>query len=100
MENEIKISISVPPGIENLIPKITEFLQQFNGSTSPRKEIQPEDDILTITDLCDLYKIPKTKVYAMTMKTGPGSIPRFKIGRDLRFKRSELIEWFNTQRIK
>ena len=91
------IQINVPPGIEALIPKVLAFLNNFDGS---KADPAAPDEIITADELCALLKVPKTKIYAMTMRTGPGSIPRFKVGRDLRFKRSEVLPWFEQQRIK
>ena len=99
MQDGITIKINFPQGIEELIPKFAEFLENFND-TLPHETNQQEDEIMSPDDVCRVFKLNKTKLYSLTMQTGLGSIPRFKIGRDLRFKRSELVEWFNTQRIK
>ena len=72
---------------------ITEKLQ----GEAPGAPTRDDDEILTPDELAELFKIPKSKIYQMTMKTGPGSIPRFKIGRDLRFKRSEVVPWFENR---
>ena len=99
MENGITIKINVPKGIERLIPKVAEFLEKFSG-TLPQDDNQPGKEIMSPDDVCKEFKINKTKLYSLTMQTGKNSIPRFKIGRDLRFKRSELVKWFNSKKIK
>jgi len=95
-QEEITIKISFSGGLESLFPKISNALEMLQGGVSPAHTQEP-DEILTPDELAELFKIPKSKIYAMTMKTGPGSIPRFKVGRDLRFKRSEVITWFESQ---
>lgn len=95
-QEEITIKISFSGGIESLFPKITNILEAMQGGMSPVAQPK-DDDLLTPDELATLLKIPKSKIYGMTMKTGPGSIPRFKVGRDLRFKRSEVLPWFESQ---
>ena len=95
-QEEITIRISFSGGLENLFPKLTNVLEKLQGGVSAIPD-QEEDEILTPDELAEFFKIPKSKIYQMTMKTGPGSIPRFKVGRDLRFKRSEVVPWFESQ---
>jgi len=51
-----------------------------------------------VDQLAKFLNLPKTKIYAMTRKHGEGSIPRFKLGRYLRFNKSEIIAWLKEQR--
>jgi hypothetical protein len=95
----ITIQINLPGGIERLIPKIVDFIENFDGNFPQNPGCAVPGEVMNVDDVCREFKLNKTKLYALTMKTGPGSIPRFKIGRDLRFKRSELIKWFDTQRV-
>ncbi|WP_148214701.1 helix-turn-helix domain-containing protein [Desulforapulum autotrophicum] len=90
---QITLKIDIPEDFEAL------FHALLNNQAAPAP--QPADDeTWTFKDLCKEYKLPKTKGYALTMQTGPGSIPRFKIGRDLRFRKSEVEAWFLEQRVK
>ncbi len=95
-QEEITIKISFSGGLENLFPKLSNVLEMLQGGAVSAPAHEP-DEIMTPGELAELYKIPKSKIYALTMRTGPGSIPRFKVGRDLRFKRSEVINWFESQ---
>jgi len=96
VQDEITIKISFSGGLEKLFPRLTHVLETFQERT-PKRIVSDEDEILTPTELADLFKIPKTKIYQMTMRTGPGSIPRFKVGRDLRFRKSQVVAWFESQ---
>jgi len=96
-EKSITIHISFSPRIEDIIPKIKNVLENIIGFNS---NTDVSDEILTPDDLASIWKVPKSKIYGLTMKTGPGSIPRFKIGRHLRFKRSEIDRWAAKQDIK
>ena len=90
---EITFKINLPENIQNL-------LQVFLDSQASFAVPPPvEDKIWNVDDICAAFKISKTKVYSLTMQTGQDSIPRFKVGRALRFKKLEVIEWFNKQRV-
>ena len=95
-QEKIHIEITVSDGLKSLFQSFAATLEKLNGDIS-MLSAQESNEIMTPDELAELFKIPKTKIYAMTMKTGPGSIPRFKVGRDLRFKRSEVIPWFESQ---
>lgn len=48
---------------------------------------------LTIDELAAKLKTPKSWVYSRSRETGPGSIPRIKCGKYLRFREDEVLEW-------
>jgi hypothetical protein len=91
--SEITLKINLPEHLETLLKTI------LNGHQVTQQPCASnEEEIWNVDDVCAAFKIPKTKLYSLTMRSGEGAIPRFKIGRDLRFKKSETIEWFNDQR--
>jgi excisionase family DNA binding protein len=51
----------------------------------------------TPDELATALKVPKSWVYARTREIGPGSIPRIKVGKYLRFNRSEVLEWLKRK---
>jgi excisionase family DNA binding protein len=54
------------------------------------------DEILTTDEVCALLKIEKRTLYKRTSEgTGP---PFYKIGRHNRWKRSEVLAWFEAHR--
>ena len=59
-----------------------------------------EDEILTSREACELLKIGRTKLWELT-KTSV--IPAYRVGTgktsSLRYKRSELLEWLERNRI-
>jgi len=90
---QITLKIDLPEDFETLF-------QTILNNQVPAGVPKPIDDpVWTVDDVCAAFKIPKTKLYSLTMQTGEGTLPRFKIGRDLRFKKSEVTEWFNQQRV-
>ena len=52
------------------------------------------DEILTTEEVCALLKIKKATLYRHTsQRTGP---PFYKIGKHNRWKRSEVMDWFDS----
>ena len=55
------------------------------------------DDILNPEELAKKLKVHKSWVYGQTRETGPGSIPRVKVGKYLRFSEKEVMEWLRER---
>ena len=55
------------------------------------------DDILTLDELATLLKAEPSQIYEMTRKRYKNrhgfSLPVFKVGRELRFRRSDVEKW-------
>lgn len=100
-QEKISIEITFTGGLESHLPTLTSLLEKLKGefSQSPGSVSTDADEIWTPEQVCELLKIDMTKLYSMTMKTVPGSIPRFKVGRYLRFKESEVSAWFNGLKV-
>ena len=60
-----------------------------------------QDEILTSREARQLLKIGRTKLWELTRS---GTIPAYRVGNgktsDLRYKRSELLRWLETNLIK
>jgi excisionase family DNA binding protein len=52
-------------------------------------QYQP-DDILTIDEVANLLKIPRSSIYKLAQE---GKIPAHKVGRHWRFHRGTLVRW-------
>lgn len=56
----------------------------------------PLDELLTLDELCAMLKITKATAYKQrTTGSGP---PAYRIGKHLRFKRSDVVAWLETKR--
>jgi excisionase family DNA binding protein len=58
------------------------------------------DELLTLEELAQKLNVKRSWVYARTRETGPGSLPRIKCGKYLRFSEGDVKEWLrraNTQ---
>jgi len=52
--------------------------------------------LLTIDDMADRLTVKKSWLYRKTMDKGPGSIPRVRLGKYLRFVESDVMEWLKN----
>ena len=55
------------------------------------------DELLTLAELAEKLKVRKSWVYARTRETGPGSMPRLKAGKYLRFQEQAVVEWLRDR---
>jgi excisionase family DNA binding protein len=51
--------------------------------------------ILTVEDVAELLRVPKTWVYEHSRKRGMRRIPHKKLGKYLRFTETEVRAWFD-----
>jgi excisionase family DNA binding protein len=54
-------------------------------------------ELLTIQEMAKRLKVPVSWLYARTRQSGPGTIPRIKVGKYLRFRIDEVMEWLLKQ---
>ena len=52
---------------------------------------------LTVDDLAERLRVPKSWVYSRTRKTGPEAIPRVKVGKYIRFVEADVMDWLRKQ---
>jgi excisionase family DNA binding protein len=57
------------------------------------ESISNKTDLLTVEELAQRLRVPVSWVYSRTRETGPGSMPRMKIGKYVRFIEREVMEW-------
>ena len=55
------------------------------------------NNLLSVDELAQSLNVPKSWVYARTRETGPDSMPRLKIGKYVRFRLDEVMEWLEKQ---
>ncbi len=53
--------------------------------------------LLTVQELASELKVRSSWIYGETRKTGPGTIPRIKVGKYLRFSMEEVMGWLKDQ---
>ncbi len=62
-----------------------------------REEVSGQQELLTIDELAEKLKLPKSWLYSRTREIGPNAIPRLKIGKYLRFRMEEVMAWIESQ---
>jgi excisionase family DNA binding protein len=53
--------------------------------------------LLTVDELAERLKVPKSWVYRQTREKGPNTIPREPVGKYLRFRESEVMTWLKQK---
>ncbi|MBM4274370.1 MAG: helix-turn-helix domain-containing protein [Deltaproteobacteria bacterium] len=54
-------------------------------------------EIQTVEELAKALKVKPSWVYGETRKTGPGTIPRIKVGKYIRFRLLEVLAWLEER---
>ena len=56
-----------------------------------------EHNFLTIDELADRLKVQKSWLYSRTRETGPGAIPRIRVGKYIRFVEADVMDWLKRK---
>ena len=56
------------------------------------------DDLATVSQIAEFLQVPNSWVYEHTRCRGIERLPHFKLGKYLRFSRSEVLDWVQRQR--
>jgi excisionase family DNA binding protein len=57
-----------------------------------------DSDLLTVSEVGALLKVPVSWVYERTRRRGVERIPHFKLGKYLRFREPEVLNWLDRMR--
>lgn len=90
MENPFEVILQKLHSIESL-------LIQQNRKNLSSTEAELQKDILTISEASEYLSISASAIYKMTSKL---TIPFYKVGKKVYFKRTELLEWIEKHRVK
>ncbi len=55
------------------------------------------DRLLTVREVAELLKVPTSWVYGHTRRRTPDRLPHLRLGKYLRFRESDLLDWLNHQ---
>ena len=58
-----------------------------------------EDRLLTVEEVAELLRVPKSWVYARTRKRSLHRIPAFRLGKYWRFRETDVLAWIEGQRV-
>ena len=51
------------------------------------------ENFLTVGEIANELKVPKSWIYSRSRETGPNTIPRVKVGKYLRFRLIDVMKW-------
>ena len=54
-------------------------------------------NLLTVDELAEQLRVPRSWVYSKSRLTDPNSIPRIKVGKYLRFDLGAVMDWLQRQ---
>ena len=55
------------------------------------------EKFLTVVELAESLKVPKSWVYSRSRETGPNAIPKIKVCKYVRFEFDKVMEWLKAQ---
>ncbi len=70
--------------------------KNFLTTDEAAKKLQPAC-LITIDDLAQALNVHKSWIYSRTRETGPGTLPRIKCGKYLRFQLEDVLEWLKMK---
>jgi excisionase family DNA binding protein len=75
------------------LDRIEKAIQKLNLKNS----VVPADQSMNISEVANYIKAAKSTIYGLTHKN---TIPYYKLGKKLYFKKSEIDEWINSKKRK
>lgn len=58
--------------------------------------MEEEIKLLTVSEMAEFLRVPRSWIYARTKQKGPNSIPRVQCGKYIRFHVTEVLEWLQS----
>ena len=55
------------------------------------------DRLLTVEEVAEMLRTPKSWVYERTRRRAPNRIPGFRLGKYWRFREADVLEWLERQ---
>jgi excisionase family DNA binding protein len=68
------------------------------GPVANNQKIQIEDELLTVREVARLLKVPPSWVYERCRERSSDPLPHLKLGKYLRFYKSELLHYMEKLR--
>lgn len=54
-------------------------------------------ELLTVVELAEILKVKLSWIYSKTREKGPNAIPRVSVGKYIRFRLPDVLDWLNEQ---
>jgi excisionase family DNA binding protein len=72
--------------------------QSIAGGGKPQGSLEAET-LLTVQEVAALLKVPASWVYEHARARGKKRLPHLKLGKYLRFRTQDILEWLDTWKI-
>ena len=72
--------------------------QSPTGDSKPQGSLDAET-LLTVQEVAALLKVPVSWVYEHARARGKKQLPHLKLGKYLRFRTQDILEWLDTWKI-
>ena len=59
--------------------------------------MEHNEPLITVNGLAETLVVPRSWVYSRTRENGPDAMPRIKVGKYYRFKKSEVMDWLRAR---
>jgi len=64
------------------------------------KGLMMNQKLISVGELAEALNVPKSWVYSRSRKSGPKSMPKLKVGKYVRFRIDDVIEWIEEQGVR
>ena len=55
------------------------------------------DRLIGVNELAEFLGVPSSWIYTRTRETGPDTIPRLRVGKYVKFRIDEVMDWLNKK---
>lgn len=73
--------------------QINELVSGTSTTTRKRRCIDHDTEWLSVDQAADVLGVSKSFIYERTQRYNGDALPHYKVGKFLRFKKSELLAW-------
>jgi excisionase family DNA binding protein len=82
-------------GIEDNVAAIKRMLEELLSSAALQSVKSDENEIMSVKQVAQFLGLDVNMIY---LKCSKGDIPYFKIGRQYKFKKPEILNWIKEQK--
>ncbi len=70
---------------------------QFTETKPTAQSNNGSGRLLTVEEVAEMLRVPKSWVYERTRQRSLGRIPGFRLGKSWRFREADVLEWLERQ---
>lgn len=85
--------------MDDKLMSVDELARYLAAASKPAPKKKPEP-LMSVDDVAEYLGIPKASIYAWNSRGWDPGPPRYKVGKYVRYKRSEVDAWLETRATK